>query len=198
MPVATAAVATPAVEPRPEEAPARVKPAGVKRPVPVWVYAAVAVTLLVAVSAVLTHGTGSSSAAQNPEPAPVRQEVAPAAPTPAPVLPRVEAPPRPPKPTPFEARTPESPKSAVPAAHGWFVVSASYVREADAAQMARQMARRWPQFKPSVFPPSPIDSHYLVILGSGLSEAAADALRQRAVHSGLPADTYIKMYPARR
>jgi hypothetical protein len=61
---------------------------------------------------------------------------------------------------------------------------------------ARDLARRFTNFRPRVFPPSAIDSHYLVIIGSGLSQDKADSMRQSAVASGLPADTYIKRYPA--
>ncbi len=60
------------------------------------------------------------------------------------------------------------------------------------------LSRQFPGFKLSVFPPSPIDTHYLVIIGSGLGEDSAEALRQRAVASGLPGDTYIKKYPEAR
>ena len=73
---------------------------------------------------------------------------------------------------------------------------ASYAREADAAQEAGVLNKRFPQFKPSVFPPSAIDTHYLVIIGSGLSQERAESVRQRAVASGMPPDTYIKKYPA--
>ena len=87
---------------------------------------------------------------------------------------------------------------SVKGAQGWFVVVASYAKESDAAQQAQSLNHRFPHFKASVFPPSPIDTHYIVIIGSGLSEQAADALRQRAVASGLPGDAYIKRFPAPR
>jgi hypothetical protein len=35
-------------------------------------------------------------------------------------------------------------------------------------------------------------THYLLVLGENLSEDQAEALRKRAVESGLPRDTYIK------
>ena len=76
------------------------------------------------------------------------------------------------------------------------MVVASYAREADAKQEVRDLGRRFSQYKLSVFPPSPIDSHYVVIIGSGLSQEGAESLRRRAVASGLPADTYIKKYPS--
>jgi hypothetical protein len=74
-------------------------------------------------------------------------------------------------------------------------VVASYSREPDAQTEARTLSRRFSQFHFSVFPPSLIDTHYLVIIGSGLGQDGADSLRERAVSAGLPQDTYIKKYP---
>jgi len=189
-----------------------------KRPIPAWLYPAAAVVMLLAVIYVLARGTGSSSdssLAASAPPAPVVNTPAPPVPNPgvrpAPAAQQGTAPQRestvPPKPTlrskptPFEAPPKVAPPSAAPTAgkasgRGWFVVVASYSREDDAAKMASTLAKRHPQFKPSVFPPSAIDTHYLVIIGSGLSSEGAEALRQRAVAGGLPADTYIKKYPA--
>ena len=190
-----------------------------RRPIPAWLYPAAAVVMLLAVIYVLARGTGSSSdssLAASAPPAPVVNAPAPPVPNagvrPAPAVqpgmtPQREATVQPKptlrtKPTPFEAPPKVSPQpSATPTAgkasgRGWFVVVASYSREDDAAKMASTLAKRHPQFKPSVFPPSPIDTHYLVIIGSGLSSEGAETLRQRAVAGGLPADTYIKKYPA--
>ncbi len=140
---------------------------------------------------VLAHGPTAEPPAQNQQtlPAPAPKTTVP--PKPAPFdVPR--------KPVPQPLPTPKvAPKaSARLDARGWFVVVASYSREADAAQRAQYLNRRYPQFKLSVFPPSAIDTHYLVILGSGLTADSAESLRQRAVASGLPPDTYIKKYPA--
>jgi len=175
--------------------------------------------MLHAVIYVLARGTGSSSdssLAASAPPSPVVNTPAPSVPNPgtrpAPAVQQPAAtpqrettvPPKPTlrtKPTPFEAPPKVAPPSAANSAgkasgRGWFVVVASYSREDDAAKMASTLAKRHPQFKPSVFPPSAIDTHYLVIIGSGLSSEGAEALRQRAVAGGLPADTYIKKYPA--
>jgi hypothetical protein len=191
-----------------------------KSPLHFWLLPAVVVVMALAVIYVLARGTGSSSdsfaasipAASAPStgvpssdnlsntrsrssqagnaPVPGSQNVGP----PDAVMRRQTAPVLP-KPTPFE---PASRPAAKVGGSGWFVVVASYAREADAAQEAGALNRRFPQFKLAVFPPSAIDTHYLVIVGSGLSEERAEALRQRAVASGLPPDTYIKKYPAPR
>jgi hypothetical protein len=184
---------------------------------PVWLLGALAAAMLLVVIFVMSRGS-SSSAASAPQEAPA------VAPRPAATAPPVVTP-APRRDSPFEARTaqpqsrtappqpktvpPQSsttlpqPNGAAPAAapapvvkgHGWFVVVASYAREADAALEAHALSRKFPQFKLSVFPPSAIDTHYLVIIGSGLGQDGAEALRQRAVSSGLPGDTYIKKYP---
>jgi len=56
----------------------------------------------------------------------------------------------------------------------------------------QEMSRRFPKFKVSVFEQNSDRARFLVVLGQNLSEDAAEALRQRAVRSGLPRDTYIK------
>jgi cell division septation protein DedD len=173
-----------------------------KRLIPIWVLPVAAVVMLLAIIYVLSRGTGSSA----------NSSLTPSSAAPAaPVNPVPSATPRPtpppPKPTPFQsAPVPVTKPAAVakpagvakPTGQGWFVVVASYAREADATQEAGALRHRFPAFKLSVFPPSAIDTHYLVIVGSGLSEESAESLRQRAVASGLPPDTYIKRYPSPR
>lgn len=179
-----------------------------KRVIPIWVLPVAAVVMLLAIIYVLSRGTGSSA---NSSVTP--SSAAPAAsvnPVPS-ATPRPTPPP--PKPTPFQSPPVAVAKPAAvakptdvakpasgakPTGQGWFVVVASYAREADAAQEAGTLKHRFPAFKLSVFPPSAIDTHYLVIVGSGLSEESAESLRQRAVASGLPPDTYIKRYPSPR
>lgn len=196
----------------PEKAPPPQEDAGAmpfvqatRKPIPVWLYPAAGAVMLLAVIYVLARGTGSPSDSSLAASAPAQTQA------PAPVKTPVREPTLPPqptlrsKPTPFEAPVkapaalavqPAAKAAAMPSGHGWFVVVASYTREVDAAQMARTLGRRFPDFKPSVFPPSLIDTHYLVIIGSGLSQERAESMRQRAVASGLPGDTYIKRYPS--
>ena len=188
---AQAALSVPAPEPKDP-----------KKVIPRWVLPAAVAVMIGAVVFVLARGTGSSSdsslAAGNPPPVVQKPVVqAPAARKPMvqnPVQPASR--PVPPKPTPFDPAPKPAPAAVQrPEGHGWFVVVASYVREADAAQEVSKLSHSFPDFKPRVFPPSPIDTHYLVIIGSGLTEENAESLRQRAVSTGLPPDTYIKRYP---
>jgi hypothetical protein len=52
--------------------------------------------------------------------------------------------------------------------------------------------QRWPGFHVAVSQPQSDRAHYYVTLGENLAEDQAEALRKRAVESGLPRDTYIK------
>ena len=76
----------------------------------------------------------------------------------------------------------------------WYVVVATYGPRSAAEKRAREISRRWPQFKAEVFQPRGV-SQYLVVIGSGLSQPAADALRKRARAAGLPRDVFIKKFP---
>jgi eukaryotic-like serine/threonine-protein kinase len=76
----------------------------------------------------------------------------------------------------------------------WFVVVATYGPRSAAEKRAREISRRWPQFKAEVFQPRGVTQH-LVVIGSGLSQPAADALRKRARAAGLPRDVFIKKFP---
>ena len=167
---------------------------------PVWLLGTVAGAMLLVLIFVMSRGSSSSAASAS-------QDAPAMAPRPAATAPPVVTPAPPRRDSPFQSKTapPQSsptPPAAAPApvakGHGWFVVVASYAQEADAAQEAHVLSRKFPGFKLSVFPPSPIDTHYLVIIGSGLGQDGAEALRQRAVASGLPGDTYIKKYPDAR
>jgi eukaryotic-like serine/threonine-protein kinase len=178
-----------------------------KTRIPVWLLPAAGVIMLLATIFVLARGTPDSSmAASVPQPAVTQPPVTPPTQSPArrEALPQFHPPSKEtskaaPKPTPFEpAKPPVAAPAPIPSARGWFVVAASYAKEADAAQEAQILARHFSQFKPKVFPPSAIDTHYLVIIGSALSQDAAESLRQQAVDSGLPPDTYIKKYPSGR
>ena len=56
----------------------------------------------------------------------------------------------------------------------------------------RTLMSRWPNFHISMSEPQAEKTRYLIVLGQNLSEDQAEALRKRAVESGLPRDTYIK------
>jgi len=112
-------------------------------------------------------------------PAPVRQ-----APKAAAVAPPVE--------------TPAAPAAARPAraaargGDGWTVVVAAYNVRDLAEKRARDLAKRWKAFQVEVVEAPSEKVRLLVVIGKNLSQDQADALRRRAVSSGMPRDTYIK------
>jgi hypothetical protein len=73
----------------------------------------------------------------------------------------------------------------------WAVVAAIYKDKRAATRRAEQLAGKWPAVKPQVLPPHDGAKRYLVVLGSGLSQAEANRLRRRAASSGMPRDSYI-------
>ncbi len=75
---------------------------------------------------------------------------------------------------------------------GWSVIVAAYGSREAAEKRMREMTKKWPKFGIGVFESHAEKTAYLVVLGQGLSEDQAEALRKRAVGSGLPRDTYIK------
>jgi hypothetical protein len=77
------------------------------------------------------------------------------------------------------------------------VVAATYAQQKDAENRAHSMARRWPQFKPAVLAP-PLENqkpYFLVVLGSNLSQQAAEALKSQARSAGIARDAYITRFP---
>ena len=133
----------------------------------------IAIAALAVISIVLMAGRDRSSSA------PI-VPAQPAAAIPAPVPPQPEAAPAP---------TPPPHKKS----GAWFVVAATYAQQKDAENRVRSMARRWPQFKPEVYSPSLLNQkpYYLVVIGSNLTESAADDLKDRARAAGLAPDAYI-------
>lgn len=77
---------------------------------------------------------------------------------------------------------------------GWRVIAYTYDRQAQAEQKANELSGRYPQLQPSVFSPKG-RSPYLVTLGGAMSsQADAKAFREKAVHLGLPRDTYVQKF----
>jgi eukaryotic-like serine/threonine-protein kinase len=74
---------------------------------------------------------------------------------------------------------------------GWSVIVAAYIAREPAEKRDRELSRKWPNFKWSVQQQTG-KARYLVVIGQNLSEEQAEALRKRAVATGLPHDTYIK------
>jgi serine/threonine protein kinase len=153
---------------------------------PKWIFAALAALVLVVVlfSLMRKNQPGSVAAAPVVSSPPV---VASTAPAPAPRA--FEAPPavtQPPvtssKPSPLGVRS----------SQGWSVIVAAYSSRDAAEKRAHEMEKKFPKFNIGVQEQNTDRARFQVVLGQNLREDEADALRQRAVRSGLPHDTYIK------
>jgi hypothetical protein len=142
--------------------------------VPKWIYAGLVALVLIVVLAAMVR----------------RKDAAPVATLPAAVT--QQGPPA-------EAAPPVSSPVSIPVsrprgrkADGWSVIVGDYGSREPAEKRVRSMMSRWPSFHMSVSERQAEKTHYLVVLGQNLSEDQAEALRRRAVESGLPRDTYIK------
>jgi hypothetical protein len=153
-----------------------------------WLYGALAVLALIA----LVVGLGRKSADSGPAPAssalPAPSGVPKAAPAPPPA-----AAPEPPVRSHAEP-THASPPVAGRRGSGWSVVVASYGSRGPAEKRERELARRWPKFNVNLFEQHAGKTYYLVVVGQNLSEDEANAVRRRAIASGLPRDTYIRKF----
>ena len=94
---------------------------------------------------------------------------------------------------------PAQPKSATTKEHhigkdAWFVVIATYSQRQAADHRAREITKKWPRFPAQVVAPASESHRFLVVIGSNLSENAAEALRQRGRGAGLPRDAYITRF----
>ncbi len=74
---------------------------------------------------------------------------------------------------------------------GWAVISATYNSFGGAQQRAERIAKVSPELHTHVYPPDGKGMPYYVVLGSGMTQAAAEQLRDRARQLGAPRDTYI-------
>jgi hypothetical protein len=156
-----------------------------KTGIPKWIYAGLAVLILIVVlSAVMRKRDASAVAVMPPAAVPERTPDAEIADRAASAK------------VPSPAPKPDSRTEAVGArgrkADGWSVIVAAYASREPAEKRMRDMMRRWPQFNIGVLRPRAEKTLYLVVLGQNLSEEQAETLRRRAVDSGLPRDTYIK------
>ena len=76
----------------------------------------------------------------------------------------------------------------------WFVVVATYSQRQSAEHRASEITKRWHAFPAKVFTPPIQNPHFLVVIGSNLSEDQAEALQKRSRAAGLPQDLYIKRF----
>ncbi len=176
----------PAVDAQTTERPEREDPDEVhsETGIPKWIYAGLAALILIVVlSAVIRKKDAAPVAVVLPAAVPQRAPDAEIADRATSTVPSSA-----PKPDPRTDAT----RARGRKADGWSVIVAAYASREPAEKRMRDMARRWPNFEMGVFQPQAEKTHYLVVLGQNLSEDQAEALRKRAVDSGLPRDTYIK------
>lgn len=146
--------------------------------IPKWIYAGLAALILIVVLAAMVRSK---------DPAPVATvTAAPVSATATPQILPAEAP------LPRAAATAPVPRPHGRKADGWSVIVAAYGAREPAEKRMRTMMGKWPNFKISVSERQTEKTHFLVVLGQNLSEDQAEALRKRAVESGLPRETYIK------
>jgi len=178
---------TPAVQPVPQmAAPPPPAPRHRKRIsrwvfAPVWVAVALLIMLLarkpqpVSSRPALPPARSRVVSAPNPTPPPV------AAAVPA-VVPAVPPPAPPPIP-------PQTAPSRI-----WRVISYTYTRAEDAAKRVGEINRRFPQLQAERFFPNDSAGPYFVALGGRMTRTEAVRLRERAISSGLPSDTFVRNF----
>jgi cell division septation protein DedD len=177
---------------------------GMPRGVPKWIYAGLAALILTVVLAAVVRNRDSAPVAMPPVATPpvatpMPPDPASGAVSPSPVkpVPRAEAPLTGSQPDPGKAGSrPDSGKTVSRPdsrkASGWSVIVGAYGSREPAEKWGRQMTKRWPKFEFTVLETQAEKTRYLVVLGQNLSEDQAEALRKRAVESGLTRNTYIK------
>jgi hypothetical protein len=72
------------------------------------------------------------------------------------------------------------------------VIAYTYVRREDAEKKAAELAKRYPEMRPTAY--SPRAGRYLVSLGGVMSRSDAITLRAKALALGFPGDTYARNY----
>lgn len=159
---------------------------------PKWVFAALAalVLIVILVAVARREAAGPKTVAR---PAPVEQVTSePSAPVPSTPAREGAAPRSVSIPAPAAPAKPAASVNTGRRGEGWAVIAAAYTTREPAEKRSREMARRWSNFKWGVFSQQAGKTYYLVVIGQNLSEDEAEKLRERAVRSGLPRDTYIK------
>jgi hypothetical protein len=76
----------------------------------------------------------------------------------------------------------------------WRVISYTYSRAEDAAKMVGEINRRFPQLQAERFFPNDKAGPYFVALGGRMTRTEAVRLRERAISSGLPPDTFVRNF----
>ncbi len=96
------------------------------------------------------------------------------------------------EPAPTPAAPPPAPVAAAPQP-GWHVIAYTFNREAQAQIRIQALEKQHPGLNPQLFTPTS-RSPYLVALGGAMSQREAEAVRNRARRSGLPRDTFVRLY----
>ncbi len=172
------------------------------RPPMIWIYAALAVVVLLGVIWAAWPARTSKASARSTTPAPQVRAATPAAGS------AWET-----RTLPAEGSSPASPAGRNPAhamarheaavapttstnANGavWRVVLYTYNHEDNATRKAQALNQKRPELHATVFSPSGSGSPYLITAGGPMSREAAARLRQRAIAYGMPHDTYIQNF----
>jgi hypothetical protein len=77
----------------------------------------------------------------------------------------------------------------------WFVIVGSHLHLGDATKQARQINGKLRDYKADVYAPYGDNPYYAVVIGANLTQEEAKALRDKAIKSGLPKDSYYKTFP---
>lgn len=77
----------------------------------------------------------------------------------------------------------------------WFVIVGSFADLENAKRQADSINSSNQEFKAEVYAPYGDNPHYLVVIGSHLTQSEARELRDKAIHTGLPPDSYFKTFP---
>jgi serine/threonine protein kinase len=162
-----------------------------KRTFPKWIVAGLAALVLIVIGLAVMRKKAPAPAvvsAPREQPAASAPKSRPIAPAPAPA-PSVR------KPAPASAVAATGTAQQGRRSSGWAVIVAAYGNRAPAEKRQRSLEEKWPAFRWSVLNQHADKTYYLVVIGQNLSEDDAEALRKRAVQSGLPRDAYIKRVP---
>ncbi len=73
----------------------------------------------------------------------------------------------------------------------WAVIAATYYTFKDAQRRSDRLRKESPGLHPHVFPPDGQGTHYFIVLGSGLSQDAAQRLLRSVREQGAPSDCYV-------
>jgi serine/threonine protein kinase len=104
-----------------------------------------------------------------------------------------------PKPSPSPAvrdplpLTRQAPKE-IAQARIWRVVTYTYSHAEDAARMVADINRRFPHLRAERFFPNASAPPYYVAIGGRMTRSEAVRLRERAISSGLPPDTFVRNF----